>query len=225
MYIYKLLLLLFAFYGGIMNILIADDEKIITDLVADSLVGLSDNIITTNDYSKVMKLTKGEQFDIILLDMFFPNQQGIELMNEIKKTKSTSPVLFLSSNFNPILIKKAFDSGASGYISKSAGKEELISAVKSVVKGEKYICKKTSELILKDAMNDEIEELSLAEKLTEREVEILKLIADGLTANEIAETLFISPKTVENHKANMMEKFETNKIVKLVKVAFENNII
>lgn len=208
-----------------MNILIADDEKIITDLVSDTLGELSRSITSTNDSNEVMGLVTAGNFDIILLDMFFPNQQGIELMSEINKIKPTSPVLFLSSNFKPVLIKKAFDSGALGYISKSAGKEELISAVKSVARGEKYICKKTSELILKDTMNDEIAELSLSDKLTSREIEILKLIAEGLTANEIAETLFISPKTVENHKANMMDKFETNKIVKLVKIAFENNII
>jgi DNA-binding NarL/FixJ family response regulator len=67
--------------------------------------------------------------------------------------------------------------------------------------------------------------MSLKDKLTPREVEVLKLVAEGLTANEIAEVLFISVKTVETHKSNMMEKFETNKIIKLVKIAFENNII
>lgn len=208
-----------------MNILIADDEKIITDLVSDSLIDTGKLVTVTNDSNSVLGLVVSTDFDIVLLDMFFPNQEGIELLIDIKKSKSNPPVMFLSSNFNPTLIRRAFDNGAHGYITKSAGKEELHEAIDKVSAGGKYLCKTTTKLLLKDAMNDEITEMSLKDKLTPREVEVLKLVAEGLTANEIAEVLFISVKTVETHKSNMMEKFETNKIIKLVKITFENNII
>jgi DNA-binding NarL/FixJ family response regulator len=208
-----------------MNILIADDEKIITDLVSDSLIDKGKLVTVTNDSNSVLGLVDSNNYDLVMLDMFFPNQQGIELLIDIKKSKSNPPVMFLSSNFNPAIIRRAFDNGAQGYITKSAGKEELHEAIEKVVAGGKYLCKTTTKLLLKDAMNDEITEMSLKDKLTPREVEVLKLVAEGLTANEIAEVLFISVKTVETHKSNMMEKFETNKIIKLVKIAFENNII
>ncbi len=208
-----------------MRILIADDEKIITDLVSDLLTVSGNHIKVTNDSNSVLGLVESNNFDLVLLDMFFPNQEGIDLLIDISKSKSNPPVMFLSSNFNPILIRRAFDNGATGYITKSSSKEELQEAIQIVAEGGKYICKATTKLLLKDAMNEEISEMSLKDKLTPREIEILKLVAEGLTANEIAEVLFISVKTVETHKSNMMEKFETNKIIKLVKIAFENNII
>lgn len=208
-----------------MNILIADDEKIITDLVSDSLIDKGKLVTVTNDSNSVLALVNNNDFDLVLLDMFFPNQEGIETLIEIKKSKSNPPVMFMSSNFNPKLIRRAFDNGAFGYITKSAGKDELHKAIDTVAAGGKYVCKATANLLLKDAMNDDISEMSLKDKLTPREIEVLKLVAEGLTANEIAEVLFISVKTVETHKSNMMEKFETNKIIKLVKIAFENNII
>ena len=208
-----------------MNILIADDEKMITDLVSDFLSNSSYSVIVTNNPDEVIEMISLNNIDLVLLDMFFPDQVGLELLVDIKKSKLNPPVIFLSSNFNPVLIRRAFDNGAMGYLTKSAGKNELQEAVDIVASGGKYICKTTSNLIIKDAMKDNIEELSLKEKLTPREIEILLLVAEGLTASEIAEALFISVKTVESHKSNMMEKFETNKIVKLVKIAFENNII
>lgn len=208
-----------------MKILIADDEKIITDLVSDLLTGSGNHITVTNDSNSVLDLVESHNFDLVLLDMFFPNQEGTELLIDISKLKSKPFVMFLSSNFNPIIIRRAFDNGAKGYITKSASKEELLEAIKIVAEGGKYICNATTKLLLKDAMNEEISEMSLKDKLTPREIDVLKLVAEGLTANEIAEVLFISVKTVETHKSNMMEKFETNKLIKLVKIAFENNII
>jgi DNA-binding NarL/FixJ family response regulator len=208
-----------------MKLLIADDEKIITDLVSDSLIDTGKLVTVTNDSNNVLDLVNSNDFDLVLLDMFFPNQEGIDILIDIKKTNSNLPVMFMSSNFNPNLIRRAFDKGAIGYITKSAGKEELHKAIDIVTAGGKYVCEATTKLLLKDAMNDDISEMSLKDKLTPREIDVLKLVAEGLTANEIAEVLFISVKTVETHKSNMMEKFETNKIIKLVKIAFENNII
>jgi DNA-binding NarL/FixJ family response regulator len=183
-----------------MNILLADDERIITDLISDLLSESSHRVDVTNNYSDVLELIA-------------------------RKVAPKLPVMFLSSNFNPVLIRRAFDNGAIAYVTKNVSKVELLQAVETVLAGKKYICKNTSQLLIKDSIKDEISELSLKQKLTTREVEILKLVAEGLTANEIAEELFISQKTVETHKANIMEKFETNRIIKLVKIAFENNII
>lgn len=208
-----------------MDILVADDEQMITDLITDLLSNFSYNVIVTNEMDKVLGLISTHNFGLVMLDMFFPDQQGIELLIDIKKLNKSIPVLFLSSNFNPTLIRRAFDSGANGYITKSASKEELLIAVSTVVEGKKFICKNTSQLLIKDTINDDIEELSIRDKLTPREIDILKLVAEGLTANEIADALFISVKTVETHKSNIMDKFETNKIIKLIKIAFENNII
>jgi DNA-binding NarL/FixJ family response regulator len=208
-----------------MNILLADDERIITDLISDLLSESSHRVDVTNNYSDVLELIAKTGYDLLLLDMFFPNQVGLELLAEIRKVAPKLPVMFLSSNFNPVLIRRAFDNGAIAYVTKNVSKVELLQAVETVLAGKKYICKNTSQLLIKDSIKDEISELSLKQKLTTREVEILKLVAEGLTANEIAEELFISQKTVETHKANIMEKFETNRIIKLVKIAFENNII
>lgn len=129
-----------------MNILIADDEKIITDLVSDSLAGTGKQVTVTNDSNSVLGLIDINNYDLVMLDMFFPNQQGIELLIDIKKSKSNPPVMFLSSNFNPLLIRRAFDNGAQGYITKSADKEELHEAIDTVALGGKYVCKATANL-------------------------------------------------------------------------------
>ncbi|MCB9221995.1 MAG: response regulator transcription factor [Ignavibacteria bacterium] len=208
-----------------MNILIADDERIITDLVTDLLTINGFDVTATNSTNKAIELINQNSYDIVLLDMFFPNQEGTSILKNIVKSNPQTKVLFLSSNFNSTLIRKTFELGAMGYISKKAEKEEILLAINNIAQNKKYICKSTTKLLLDDSMNEEISELSIKDKLTPREIEVLKLIAEGLTSSEIAETLFISPKTVETHKTNMMEKFDTNKTIKLIKIAFENNLI
>ena len=112
-----------------------------------------------------------------------------------------------------------------GYISKKAEKIELQTAIEKVMQNKKFICKATKEIIEKDYTNEKSEGIDIKSKLTNRELEVLNLIADGMTTNEIANQLYISPKTVESHKSNLMEKFETNKTAKLIRIAVENNII
>lgn len=208
-----------------MNILIVDDEKLVTELISDYLTDYNYNVFVNNKYNKTLELIQIHSIELIILDLFFPDLQGIELLKSITHNSPNIPVIILSSNFEPRLIRKSFEYGALGYISKNVSKQELLEGMEEIIKGNKYFCTDTMTSLLNFATYDEADGLKLEQKLTAKEKQILELISQGLTSNQISEELFISVRTVETHRNNLMQKFDTNRIGKLVRTAIENNII
>ena len=208
-----------------MNILIVDDEKLFTELIKDYLLENNFNVFHTNKYNETIENIVTNNIDVVLLDLFFPDQKGIEVLKSIQSNSRLLPVIILSSNFEPRLIRKSFENGALGYLTKNVTKDELLKAINSVMGGNKYLCKDTEQTLLKYATYDEVDGLPLTQKLTDKEKEILNLISEGFTTNQISKKLYISHRTVETHRNNLMQKFETNRVGKLVRTAIENNII
>lgn len=161
---------------------------------------------------------KQEQPDVLLMDISMPGMGGIELCAEVKKLYPAIQVLGLST-FNQLsFIKKMLENGASGYLLKNASQKELIQAIDTVYKGQTYMGWEVSQTLRSEPTD-------ASPVLTRREIEVLSLIADGLTNTEIAEQLFISINTVDSHRKNLLAKFEVKNVAAMVKKAINLSII
>ncbi len=208
------------------RIVLVDDHQMLID-------GLS-AILSANDSIEIIKTyTNGNLFleeletlqpDIILTDISMPEIDGYELTKRIKRTYPEIKVIALSMSGNIADINKMIDVGISGYVLKNVGNQELIEAIHKVAQGKMHFSDDVMEEMVKHkhAKPEKSEEQA---KLTERELEILKLIVQELNNAEIADKLFISERTVETHRKNMIRKFNTKTIVGLIKYAMDHKLI
>lgn len=160
---------------------------------------------------------KQQQPDVILMDINLPDISGIDLCKEVKEKYPSIFIIGLSTFNQQSYIQKMLDSGASGYVLKNATQEELTEAIETVMKGKIFMSDEASRSLKKQEVGHII--------LTRREKEVLVLIADGMTNNEIAEKLFISVSTVDTHRKNLLAKFEAKNIASLVKMAVQLQIV
>jgi len=159
-----------------------------------------------------------QQPDVILMDINLPDKSGIDLCKEVIGKYPSIFIVGLSTFNQQSFIQKMMDNGASGYVLKNATQEELMEAVQSVMKGKTYLSEEASQVLRKNADAD-------IPVLTRREKEVLELIADGLTNNEIAQKLFISVATVDTHRKNLLAKFEAKNIASLIKAAMQMQML
>ena len=166
---------------------------------------------------------------MLLLDMFLPKPEGLTISKRINEACPDISVVVLSSNTEEELIVGAFQTGAKGYVQKDIEKAELKKAIKEAYDGRDFVSEKiqsnlSNSFVYRAKYGDKFAQSKLT-VLTERELEIVQLIAQGLIYKEIGAELNISPRTVEAHKANILEKLELNSIVDLVKFAIKNKIV
>jgi DNA-binding NarL/FixJ family response regulator len=165
-----------------------------------------------------MLFLKQELPDIILMDINLSGGSGIDLCKKVRQTYPSVFVIGLST-FNQIsFIKNMMDNGASGYLLKNAGYDEIIEALGKVMIGQEYMSLEASQAIRQSAANE-------MPVLTRREKEVLVLIADGCTNGEIAEQLFIGVSTVDTHRKNLLLKMNARNTASLVKIAVDNKLI
>ncbi len=164
-----------------------------------------------------LSFLKKQQPDIILMDVNLPDTSGTELCMQVKKLYPSVLVLGLSTFNQQAVIRNMVDNGASGYLLKNASKEELLEAVVAVMKGKNYFSFEAAA-----AMKETAQSIPL---ITRREKEVLLLIAEGLTNNEIAEKLFISIATVNTHRKSLLEKFEVKNTALLIGKAIKNGLV
>lgn len=168
--------------------------------------------------SSCLAFLKQQRPDVMLMDINMPDKSGIDLCKEVKELYPSVFIIGLST-FNQLsFIQKMMDNGASGYLLKNATQEELMEGIETVIKGKIYLSEEASQTLKKMETSD-------MPVLTRREKEVLELIAEGLTNNEIAQKLFISVTTVDTHRKNLLAKFEAKNIASLVKAAVQMGII
>lgn len=209
------------------KLIIVDDHQIVRDGIVASLM-LCDDIEVIAEASNGKKLLeKLENYspDVIILDIAMPDMTGIEACKILKADYPEIRIVIFTGNENQESIFEALKAGADAFLPKEATREELIKAIYAVQKGDKYISKIISNTVIIDYINSEKNEKPKSACLSERENEIIKLIAEGLPYKEIAEKLFISPKTVEKHKRNILDKLKLETTIDLVKYAIKNKII
>ena len=165
--------------------------------------------------------------DVIIMDIMMPRLNGTQVAEKIRQTRSRTRVLLLSMYADPALVYQAIKSGVRGYVLKSSVSEELLWAVRGVARGEICLSKQISEIAQENQINARndggiADPVSL---LSPREKEVLKLIADEYSSGEIADLLYISERTVERHRANLMEKLQVHNLASLVRMAIKYGLV
>jgi len=164
--------------------------------------------------------------DLVLMDLSMPRMTGMEAITEIKKRSPATKIVVLTIHKDEEYILSALKAGADGYVLKDAGQDELRTAVKNVLAGKRYLSPDISEKVIGGYLEGKRAlEATPWDTLTQREREVLKLIAEGYTNKKVAEYLFISLKTVEKHRSNLMRKLDLHNTAALTAFAMEKGII
>lgn len=211
------------------KVLIADDHQIIIDGLK-SLISSEENIELVGEASngkEAIDLLNLINVDVVILDINMPVLNGIEAMKRIKSEFPEVKVIILSMHNESSLIKSLIEMGADGYLLKNCDQDELIEAVNKVASGQKYFSSEVTISLLNKTggMKSSVKMDPVIASLTEREIEILKLITQGLTNKEIGDQLFISHRTVDTHRTNLMKKLEVNNIAGLIRFAIKNGFV
>jgi DNA-binding NarL/FixJ family response regulator len=209
-----------------LRIVIADDHQMFIDGVK-ALLSKEKNLNFVHEAlngEDALSYIRKNKVDLLITDISMPGMSGTELTKRIKQEFPQIKVLVLTMFSDPAIINEILQSEAEGYILKNTGKQELLSAISKLMDEGTYYSNEVMNLMLKQNRKKLIEP-NTKEQLTERETEILKLVCEEYTTAGIAEKLFISPRTVDTHRKNILEKTQSKTIVGLIKYAFENNII
>lgn len=212
------------------KVILADDHQMFLDGLASLLAQLQDVevIATANSGKEVMEKLTGLSPDLVIVDINMPVMNGLETTRKIKEKHPYIKVLGLTMENDLQLVTGMLEAGASGYILKNTGKTELELALRQVMKGEPYLSQTISNQLAQNLLRNfqqknEVEDP--LKSLTERELEILKLIALEHSNSEIADLLFISPKTVETHRKNLMRKIEVKNSLGVYKFAVKHKLL
>ncbi|MBK8807501.1 MAG: response regulator transcription factor [Bacteroidales bacterium] len=213
------------------KILLVDDHQIVRDGIKALIIEDREILIIGEAASGVEleELLVSHKPNVILLDINLPDTTGIDLTKKITEQYPEVKILILSMHMGEEFICNAIEAGAKGYLPKTTSQDELINAIKKINSGGEYYNNDVSEVLLKSyikkTQNAAKHKQDKQVTLTKREAEILKSFAEGLSNQEIADRLFISIRTVESHKNNIMQKLELKSTVELVKYAIRNNIV
>jgi DNA-binding NarL/FixJ family response regulator len=167
--------------------------------------------------------------DIILVDISLPDKSGIQLTYELKKQLPRVIIMIVSMHSKIDYIAEAFQAGAKGYVAKESAAERLVQGLEAIVTGEYFLDSSVSLQVVENLMKFPVKEARITDAeygaLTPREQEIMRMLAEGVGPREIAEKLCISPKTVENHRANIMKKLDLHSTMELVRYAAKLGLI
>jgi len=211
------------------KIVLAEDHAILRE-------GLKSLLSSSQDFEVIGEAADGREAirsveklkpDLILIDLSMPRMNGMEAIREIRRLSKEVKIIVLTVHKSEEYILATFKAGADGYVLKDATHQELLMAIKSVLKGKNYISPEISEKVLEGYLEGRkrLKSQTSWETLTSREREILKLIAEGYKNKEIAEELCISVKTVEKHRSNLMEKLNLHNVQALTAFAIEKGLV
>ncbi|WP_449437113.1 response regulator [Pedobacter steynii] len=213
------------------NVLLAEDHTIVRNgirmlLEMDKDIHISAEAV--NGSQVLDYLSKSEKPDVILADINMPELDGISLLKELKILDPNVNVVMLSMHDNERYIYQSFTEGACGYLLKNVSADELIFAIKHVHNGGRYLCSELSMNMLDKLANSGVPVIDIPDNqidLSTREIEILHLIAEGLTNTEMSDKLFISKRTVEGHRQSLIEKTGSRNTAALIRYAILNGFI
>jgi DNA-binding NarL/FixJ family response regulator len=207
------------------KILIADDHAIVRQGLKQIVSEESDMKVTAeaSDVNELLGLVHKDKFDIIILDISMPGRSGLDALKDLKENFPDLPVLILSMFSEDQYGLRAFKAGASGYLKKVSAPDELVSAIRKIVNGGKYINPSIAEKIVSDYGKDDSQPLH--NRLSDREFQIMCLIAQGKTAEQIAEDLLISIHTVYTYRNRILEKMQLKSNVELTQYVLQNKLI
>jgi two-component system nitrate/nitrite response regulator NarL len=204
------------------SILLVDDHRILLEGVSNLLSTSPDYEVksTASSGKEALQLLKANEYDVLITDYELSDITGLEVIKAARTVLPDIKVIVLSMHDDPTVVKELLRAGINGYILKHDTHKNLIEALSKVMNNRKYLSDDISDMIVQ--MADDSAERGV---LTTREVEILKLVAKEFSSRQIAEILFISERTVETHRKNILKKTGVSNLVGLIKYAYANNLV
>nr|WKN36632.1 response regulator transcription factor [Tunicatimonas sp. TK19036] len=205
------------------NVVLADDHQLFRDgmkamLQASGFV----TIVGEASHGAVLLTVLASQTpDILLLDIAMPQDSGIDLLPIIKKRFPTVKCIMLTMHDDVQYVMRSLRHGADGYLLKDADEQELKTAIQEVYEGKKYFKNKISDLIVSDLSGEKPKEVLLSE----REIQIVRLVAEGRITKEIADRLFVSVRTIETHRSRIMKRLGVSNTAEMIRLAYEKKLI
>ncbi|GAB7562334.1 response regulator transcription factor RqpR [Methylobacillus methanolivorans] len=207
------------------KVIIADDHAILREGLKQILAETEDIEVVADakNATEAIKLASTKGLDVLVLDISLPDRSGIEACNIIRKEHPRVAVLMLSMHREDAYAIRALRAGASGYLSKQGASDQLVTAIRTVAKGKKYISPEVA-LALADQVDGGLDK-PIHDSLSNREFQTLTMIASGLSVSEIADNLSLSVKTVSMYRARLLEKLNLRHNAELTHYAIKNNLI
>ncbi len=210
------------------KVLLADDHKIVRDglrTLIERELGM-EVIGEAENGRKTVKLAQKFAPSIVIMDVTMPDMNGIEATRKINSCSPATKIIALSMHSDRRFVLGMLEAGASGYLLKDCAFDELANAIRHVAAGNTYLSPRIADVVVKEYLHKSTDPVSAAGSvLTAREREIIQLIAEGMSAKEIASHLNVSVKTVETHRRNIMEKLDTRSIAELTKYAVREGLV
>ena len=204
------------------TVILADDHTLVLEGFRRLLEAQCELLATVGDGQALLKAVAQQHPDIVILDISMPVMNGIEAARALKSQFPSVKLLFVTMHADPAYIRAAFQAGASGYILKQSLGDELTQALQALLRGHTYITPLIAKEVVDGMLNGDSRPLV---ELTARQQEVLQLIVDGLSAKDIAGRLNISHRTVEFHKAQLMQQLDLHSTVELIKFALTNGLV
>ena len=213
------------------TILIVDDHPLVREGLKSILKPAAGYEVVgqAGNARDAIQMVKNLKPDLVLLDLVLPDKSGLELSREIRSISPPTRIMIVSMHSKVDYIVKAFQAGATGYMTKESATERLLQGIESVLNGEYFMDGAVSHSVVEKLIQTPEKEIKITdagyETLTQREQEIMVLLVDGYSAKEAAAKLFISPKTVENHRSNIMNKLGLHSSMELVRYAAKLGLV
>ena len=207
------------------RILIADDHAIVRAGLKQFIAHEQDMVVTGEaaDGTETLAFVRTGECDVVLLDLSMPGKNGIDTLRQLKRNRPELPVLILSAYSEQQYAVSMLRAGASGYINKESASDQLVSAIRAVVNGGKYVSPSVAQVLASDLSGDSDKPPHAA--LSKREFQIFYKLAGGATVSKIAQELFLSVKTVSTYRARILEKMQMTSNADLTHYAVRNNLI
>lgn len=211
------------------RVLVADDHTIVREGLKQILAKSGDMLVAGeaangNEVLRMVRDMKTGEWDVLVTDMSMPGRNGLELIRMVKDTRPKLPILVLSMYGEEQFAVRAIRAGASGYLNKESASEQLVIAIRKIASGGVHVSPAVAEVLFLNVRNGDAARLP-HEQLSNREFQVLRLIADGQSINDIAKALSLSAKTVSTHKARILEKMKLSNQAELIRYAIEHQLV
>ena len=208
------------------KVLVSDDHAVLRTGVTKILMHGLEGVVCgeAGNAEEILEQVQNHEWDLVILDINMPGRSGIEVLREIRRLRPGLPVLVLSMHAEDQYGKRVLRTGASGFMNKNVAPEELIKAVHKVLSGGRYVSPTLAEKLAFDLTSANAGQAA-HEALSEREFEVLRLIASGKTVSEIADTIHLSVATVSTYRARILLKMNMTTTVELIRYGLENRLV
>jgi two-component system, NarL family, invasion response regulator UvrY len=207
------------------KIIIVDDHPIVRAGMKQIIAEASDLVVAdeAGDGHKLLSKTRAQDFDVVILDISMPHMDGLDVLKQLKIEKPKLPVIVLSIHPEDQYALRVLKAGAAGYVTKASAPDELINAIRKVYRGGKYISPAIAEKLVFQ-LDSNFEEMP-HEALSDREYQVLCMLASGKTVTEMADELALSVKTISTYRARILEKMDMKNNAELIHYAVQNRLV